>query len=349
MSNTTVIAQVAAAGTNQFTALQYSHLRVRKSLDEICHSLELQLPASERNKVHKHDKIEVRYTNPYITDSEKRRRVTTAPVDEVSDTAEASKRTITVTGRSPARDIIDSAWSGTIGGAATLEQIATNIGKKFGIAVSEFPVGEHNTKQVKTFSWENESPWIKLISEAQNQGFLFTSNEAGGLYLWRVAKNRRTEGVASGGFTLTEGMNIKRVEYSENGAEQFHRYVVRGGGAMAEQIDDTCKNKRELVIVLTDSGIKSETLRRRALTEMRRRKQVKLRVAVDLWGLTDEQLKKLGSTFQKEIFWNPNFIIPVSIPSLGIRDNLLTSEVEYAADTTTMEATLTLTNREVYL
>lgn len=62
----------------------------------------------------------------------------------------------------------------------------------------------------------------------------------------------------------------------------------------------------------------------------------------------DSQIKKLGNTNSKEIFWEVNFLIPVRIPSLNTEDNLLVSAVEYNADVSSMQCNLTLSKKEVY-
>jgi prophage tail gpP-like protein len=350
-----VIVQAAPAGGGSFVPLIWKKIKIRKSLDEICHSLELELPADERSKIHKHDTVEVRYENQYISDSEenkKRRLVTTVKVDEVTNAADARRKSIVVIGRSPARDIIDSTWSFGIMGRQSLEAITKRIAGKFGIKVTRMPTDGPETGPVASFSFENESPWAKLLTEADNQGYVLTSNEAGGLYIWKAASEKRYEKDAGGGalFLLTEGRNIRSVRYTENGAEQFHEYIVQGGGRPpAQVIDPTCKNNRVLTINLTDFGVSEETLRRRALTEMLRRRENRAVVTVSGWGLGDGQIRALGDTYHKEIFWNPNFLIPVKLPSIGLDDNLLISEVEYEADPSVMNSTLTLVNQEAYV
>jgi prophage tail gpP-like protein len=354
-----VIVRAAPAGGGEFQNLVWRKVKVRKSLDEICHSLELELPASERNKIHKHDKVEVRLHSPFVTpddNADGTKRLTTVMVDEVTDIADTARRGLMVVGRSPARDIIDSSWSGMVLHQQNLEQVANMIANPFLEAVRIKAVDDHKnhvqrmpttspeTGPVFSFSWSNESPWQKLMAEAANQGYIFTSNEAGNLYLWRVAVNKREEG-----FSLDEGANIRSIQVTENGAEQFHEYEVRGGGkAPAQQIDATCKNNRKMTINLTDLIISEETLRRRALTEMYRRRDNRTTVTVSGWGLSEGQIQALGSTRQKEIFWNPNFLIPVTIPSMSLDANLLISEAEYQADGASMTSTLTLVNPKAY-
>jgi len=341
--SSSVLIQAAPAGTERFQQLLWQKVKIRKSLDEICHYMELTVPASERDKIHKHDKVEVRYYNPLITDSDSRRRVTTIMVDEVTDTADASQKCLTVIGRSPARDIIDSTWYGWCLNQTKLEDVANEIAGKFGITVQRMPTNSPETEPVFSFSWEAESPWTKLINEADNQGYIFTSNEAGDMYLWRVATGIRDEG-----FFLTEGQNIRDIQCTQNGAEQYHEYLVRASWKEAREIDHTCRNNRILTINLTDVNTPEEALRRRAKTEMLRRRENRTLVTVTGWGLNDFQIKNLGDTIRREVFWNPNFLIPVRIPSIGLDGRLLISEVEYTADPSAMTSALTLVNPEAY-
>ncbi|MDR1507124.1 MAG: hypothetical protein LBI67_08490 [Treponema sp.] len=352
-----VIVRAAAPG-EEFRQLVWRKIKVRKSLDEICHYMELEIPASERNKIHKHDKVEVRLHSEYITpddNKDKTKRVTTVMVDAITDVTDTAQKALLVIGRSPARDIIDSSWGDGRERSQRLEQITNDIVSPFfdSIGIEKFtfdrrphvtrmPTNGPETDMIFSFSWENESPWQKLIAAADNKGYIFTSNEAGNLYLWRVATKREE------GFSLTEGSNIRSIQATENGAEQFHEYVAKGAFKKAEITDDTCKNKRIMTINITDFGVSEEDLRRRVLTEKNRRKEKRITVTVSGWGLSEAHIKAWGSTFQKEIVWNPNFLIPVKIPSSGLDDNLLISQVEYQADESSMTTALTLVNPEAY-
>ncbi|MDR0455389.1 MAG: hypothetical protein LBH20_01730 [Treponema sp.] len=335
-----IIVKNAASGRE----LLWRNIKIKKSLDDICHTLELEIPASERTKARKHERIEVRYDNSFVRDSGGKRLVTTVLIDEITASADAAKHSVTVMGRSPARDIIDSTWSGSLINMS-LYEVTKNIAEKFRIACANIPTNRGDpTEKVNFFSWENESPWAKLITEADSQGFILTANEAGGLYIWQPEGTVRQEG-----FHLTEGRNVKTIEWKENGAEQFHEYIVRAAGREARVIDNACNNNRKLTINLTNPIIEPEKLRHRAETEMRRRRENRTTVTVSGWGLTDTQIKNLGETIKREIFWVPNLLIPISMPSLGLRANLLIAEVEQEASVDTMSSTITLVNREAYL
>jgi prophage tail gpP-like protein len=354
-----VIVRAAPPGDKEFRQLVWRKIKVRKSLDEICHYMELELPASERHKIHKHDKVEVRLFSPYITPNDSAdhtKRVTTVMVDAVTDVTDTAQKEILVIGRSPARDIIDSTWGDGRLHSQRLEQIANDIVspfldavgiEKFDFAerphVTRMPTDGPETDMIFSFSWENESPWQKLIAAADSKGYIFTSNEAGNLYLWRVAVKERDEG-----FMLDEDSNIRNIQTTENGAEQFHEYVAKGSFREARITDDTCTNNRIMTIHITDENTDQISLERRVLTEKNRRKENRTVVTVSGWGLSESHIKAWGNTFEKEIVWNPNFLIPINIPSSGLGDKLLISEVEYQADASSMTAALTLVNPEAY-
>jgi prophage tail gpP-like protein len=81
---------------------------------------------------------------------------------------------------------------------------------------------------------------------------------------------------------------------------------------------------------------------------MRRRKYVNIIVTVPGWGLTDDQIRRLGSTNQKEIYWFCNGLIPVKAPSMGLSAELLVSEVKYIANADSMGCDIMLVNRYKY-
>ena len=95
-----IIINVVPAGSEKRTILQWKRVQIKKSLDEICHSLTLELPVSQKGLLNVHDTIEVRFYNKYITSNEGNLRVTTVRIDEITDMTEAGQKYITVLGRS---------------------------------------------------------------------------------------------------------------------------------------------------------------------------------------------------------------------------------------------------------
>lgn len=91
-----IVINVAPAGSDVFKKLQWNRVHIKKSLDEICHSLTLELPISQKDLLHKHDTIEVRFYNKHITHNNGNLRVTTVRIDEITDTTDSGRKYITV-------------------------------------------------------------------------------------------------------------------------------------------------------------------------------------------------------------------------------------------------------------
>lgn len=123
---------------------------------------------------------------------------------------------------------------------------------------------------------------------------------------------------------------------------------MNGSGNQGKAIDSTCPNKRKLTINLSEFITDQEQLNRRAKTEMLRRRENKITCTLSGWGLTEEQIRKLGGTYHKEIFWEVNLLIPVKLPSCNVNANMLISQVEYTADTKSFSCDVTLVKPEAY-
>ena len=349
-----IVVSVWSPSKKKYIDISWLHVLIRKSLDEICHYVEVEIPDAARACVHKHDTLQVRFLSRYITEGrgaydEKYgyHPVTTVSIDEIDEETEKDKKKVTVIGRSRARDIIDSKWSGTVSGQPTLLEILRQIAGDFDFEKKDvicLPTNQGDvTKPVFSFSWENESPWQKMLTVADSQGFIITSNQLGGLYIEQPARS-----ACIWGFALEEGVNIKSVRRAENGSEQFHEYTVSCGFKQGRAIDWTCPNKRKLAINLSDFVIDQEQLDRRAKTEMLRRREDKITCTVSGWGLTERQIQNLCGTYHKEIFWEVNLLIPVRLPSCSVHANMLVSQVEYMADAKTFSCDVTLVRPEAY-
>jgi prophage tail gpP-like protein len=323
----------------------WTRLYVRKSMDEICSYLEFETRPSERTRINAHDRVQVRYKNALID-----RPVATGYVDDIDLEVSAKRNSLLVTGRSAARDIIDSSWSDEFSDK-TLFFILRSFASKFGILDSRGSVncwhiddknGADPTKTISSFAFENESPWQKLIQEADNQGFVITSSQDGGLYLWKVATSARKEG-----FLLKEGNGIE-IKDKESGSEQFSKYVLNGADSSVTKTDASCRTKRICTINMTDKSMSAEALQRRLNTEILRRRNRRITVTTKSWGLSENQLRQMGSLEGKEVLWEINFLTPVKLANLGLDLNMLVSQVEYRADTKSMACDIGLSKPETY-
>lgn len=330
--------RTGAASFGSSFALPWTRVYFRKSLDEICSYLEIETNPKERTRVKTHDQIQLRLSNGYVD-----RPVVTCYIDDIDSESSAKKKTMKITARSAARDIIDSTWSGSITSPKKLLEIVSIVAKPFGIKVYHMPKNTDGTKLVQSFEWENESPWQKLIQESDNQGYLITSNQVGDLYVWPVATGARLEG-----FSLVEGQGIVSIKDHESGSEQFNKYVFNGADKTATRTDSDCKTSRLLTLNLTDKELDAAALDRRIKTEMLRRRNRRLTIGVRNWGLPPDTLSKMTTFVEKEVLWEINFFTPVKIPSMGIDASMLVSQVEGRADGRSIACNIQLASPEAY-
>ena len=361
-----IIVRTAPPGikdTQLFKDLVWKKIRIRKSLDEICHYVEVELPIEERKKIQLHSRLEVRYSSESIYDYDYKavnrkslitdytRRVTTIIVDEISETVDSSSHYLTVIGRSPARDIIDSTWKEGFTNK-TLLQLSSKISERFN--VTSFPIPRWlETDPVEPFSWDCESPWTKLLNEAENQGLFITSNESGDLYVLKLGQNLEPIG-----FNILEGINLKKVKIIERGAEQFYKYIINGTYQATDSEFPEKYRCRIKSFKITDPKMSKTKLEARVKNEVIRRREKKIHATVTGWGLTDEQilnirnshkLEGINTTREKEIFWNPGYTVGVNIPSCDLKNtSFLITQVEYTADTSNFICDITMTKPEVY-
>lgn len=325
---------------------RWSRVYVRKSLDEICSYIEVETSPLDRSRIHTHDKIQVRYWNDYMLrqpdPKNQTRPVATCFIDEIDLEVSAKRRSLVVNGRSSARDIIDSTWSGSISSAKLLA-VVKEVAKPYGVKVWHMPTSSDGTKLVTDFSWENESPWQKLIQESDNQGYLINSNQLGELYVWPVATGSRPEP-----FSLDEGRGTISIKDRESGAEQFNTYIFKGDSKEVTKYDTGCRTKRMLTVNLSDRTLDEAALQRRIQTEMLRRRNRRVTVGLRNWGLSEAILERMGNLKEKEVLWELNFFTPVKVPSLELNTSMLVSQVEYRADPKALTCDVQLSKAEAY-
>ncbi len=328
----------------------FQRLNVRISLDDICHSLEMDVSENVAWNVHKHDILEVRYTLGGVP-----RLVTTVEIDDIDRLLNAQSKSYRILGRSQARNLIDSSYSGQFS-QLTLSQLCQRICGDFKIPFKNWA---GKTDLIESFEWENESVWQKLVSQAVAQQCLFYSSQVGGLYLDRVSGRARPEG-----FVLQQTQNIEEVNKREIGREQFRHYVVIGENGKGKATDATCRRPRTLTLNMSDSTMSEQDLRRWAIVQMRRRRGVELQVKLPGWGLDEQKLdvvkqrvavsdmtaEKKKKLFGFEIFWGVNFYTLVDLPDYGFdKKYLLTTAVEYSVESDKISCNVTLKDRENYL
>lgn len=310
------------AGNNK-KIINYSSLSIKKSIDEICHTADIVCPLNELKKVKRHDRIIIKA----VMWNNDERNVTTTLIDDISAVLNNSQKQMTIHSRSYARDIIDSVDSGRIEGG-TLTEVVKKIAQKYNpnIAVSHYPTDKDDSPPIKSFTWENESVWQKLMILAENNGYSIASNQGSGLYVWN--KSQYLSGIPN--HSLKEGQNIKSASLNKKGYEQFNCYRIKGNYSIGEKIDNECNTKRVFTLFFTDENISQKELLKRAESELKRRKSDEININVHGWGLSEKEIKNQGimNGSKKEVFYEPKQQINVIIPSFNINGYKVIKSVE---------------------
>lgn len=329
----------------------FSRLYIRLGLDEICQYLEMDV--SKAQTVHKHDTLKVLYA---IDGFE--RLVATVRVDAISRLLNSNSQSYRISGRSAARNIVDSSYSEQWRGLR-LYEIVQRIARRFGIATANYA---GRTDVIEQFEFEAESPWQKLQTAASAQGCVLYSSQSGGLYLNTVAATQRPEP-----FSLVQNRNIEEISIEEDGSGQFYRYEVVGERGVGVAIDESCKDtKRIMSVNMSDSTMSLKELRRWARVQMQRRRSNTIKVRLLGWGLdkqgldvvrdmaaqkhADEKKRKL---YGFETLWQPNMYVPIRLDAYKIGterpEYRLVSSVEYAVEADSISCNVSLKPREDYL
>ena len=350
----------------------FQKLYVRKSLDELCHYLEMDIAQPVMKKkdndkeekepeIERHKTVEVYYEFAGV-----RHQVTTIEIDTVSRVLTSERSVCRVSGRSPARNIVDSSWSEQLK-QQTLLQVLKHIAARFGMKVKSY---NGDGGHLEAFEWENESPWQKLATAAMAHECLIYSSQAGNLYLNNIAKSARKEG-----FSLVENENVEEISIEEDGSVQFGHYIMLGEHGNAEARDGNIGGKaanRVMTINMSDSSMSEQELQRYARVQMLRRRSRKLKVRLAGWGLTRVQMeatKQLAAVKAREesdekeksrirddlygfeTLWEPNFYVPIKMDGFGFgfESALLTNQVEYSVEDDAISCNVSLVPREDYI
>lgn len=271
--------------------------------------------------------------------------VVTGYVDEYENTIDSGSHTIHVSGRDKTADIVDC--TAIVGQGEVLNQdllaIAKAVAGPFGVEVkSEVDAGS----AFSNFSIQpGETGFAVLDRAGRLRGRIFTADGKGALVLTQVGVKR-----ARG--ALVEGKNAKAWSLRLDTKERFSKYVVKAqhGGTdadngataahvMAEASDATMGRYRPLVIIAEDQASIADALIR-AQWEAKTRAANAATVQVTVQGY--EQLD--GGPL-----WTINELVPVELPSIGIKQDLLISEVTMKLDDGGRTTQLTLVRPDAFL
>jgi len=257
--------------------------------------------------------------------------VITGYIDRWAPMISASHHEVRATGRSKCQDLVDCSakWDNNVIEGATALQIAQRLASPYGIKVSSDVTNMENVPQF-TLNWGETSQEI-IDRITRWAALLYYDLPDGNLYLTRVGTKKAASGVA-------QGVNIEVAAYEASMDERFSEYtgvsmsvnaLVDDSGysavTKATARDPEAENMRyRNRIIIVESTMNTPKLAQQAIDwEMNRRygRSKFLQVTVDNWRDSAGNL------------WEPNTLIPVNIPKMGIKDALwLLAEVSFIKD-----------------
>lgn len=270
----------------------------------------------------------------------------TGYIDRWESSIARSRHETRAMGRGKCQDLVDCSaeWENNVISQATPLQIAKKLATPYGISVIT-DVEDMDVVPVFTLNW-GESPQEVIDRISRWAGLLYYDLPDGNLYLTRVG----TKSAASG---VEQGRNVEQASYQSSVDERFSDYVgvslsVNGLGgdygtvtlATAQDPDIfTMRYRKRISIVESTMAVKH--LAQKAIQwEMNRRygRSKQLRVTVDSWR------DSAG------VLWEPNTLIPISIPTLGLVDkSWLLGEVTFIRDDSGTHAQMLLMPPEAFI
>lgn len=310
--------------------------RVTRSMEQLAHDFELSLTEKWADTMLPR-KIRPGASCILFIDKEP---VIVGWVDDCKPTYTATTHTLTVTGRSRTGDLVDCTASSFHYKGQTLAQVAVKLCAPFGIAVmAETDVGGPFLTLKPN---EGDTVFEALDAAARIRGVLLTTNAAGDLVITRASFKTLP-------YPLVLGFNIKAGEGEFSLKDRFSLYTVKGqqsGSAMlppelaarpsAKTVDSTVTRFRPLTVI-ADEPIDFAAAAARAQWESNVRAGRSQRVTYTVAGWK-----------HPTGLWEPNVLVPVSDPFLGIQGVRLISSVEYSLSESGEETKITLVPRAAF-
>lgn len=258
--------------------------------------------------------------------------VITGFTDDVRPSFDKFAHGIRVSGRDKTMDLVDCSavyktgqWKN-----ATLTRIANDIAQPFGLKVvlaESVNVGA----AFDSFNIEEGERAFEAIERAARmRAVLVMTDGAGNLVLTTASKKKI-------GAALAQGVNVLSAQLELGWKERYSEITVKGqgkgdassyGAAVAHgkaSIKDTSINRYRPLIVIAEHHGKGPTFAARAEWErnVRRGRGTRALVRVQGWTYPDP------AGARGETMWRPNVLVGVSLPYLGLQQDLLVAKCVY--------------------
>lgn len=275
-------------------------------------------------------------------------RVMVGYIDAWNGVINKSQHQITVSGRGKCQDLVDCSaeWPNNVISQSTALQIAQKLAQSYGIDVA--CSGENGALQIIpqfTLNWGESSQQV-IDRCCRYSALLYYEQEDGSLLLTRVSDE-----VAASGVEL--GKNIESADFTDSMNDRYSDYIgvslsisPFAGDYSAVQLayardPEASKMRYRNYVTLIESNLLTAKREQESIDwEMNRRygRSKFLRVMVDSWRDVSGKL------------WQPNTLIPIHIPVLGIVDKQWTlSDVTFMRDLSGTRALLQLMPPEAFI
>ena len=276
--------------------------------------------------------------------------VITGYVNKYIPSIDKTSHTIRVIGRGKCQDLVDCAaeWpGGQITGSSALE-ISKKLAQPYGIEVTEQPSAEvmilRPIPQLNLILTETAFEIIERT--CRYRGLLAYELPDGNLFLSRVGKISMASGLA-------QGKNVQRALFESSDDHLFSEYhIYRQSVQVCNDIsikgneidvvkDENVKRNRKMSIISEGGDMGEDIAKLRGVWEKNRREGRSNRVVATVDSWRDEKGK----------LWEPNFLAPISLPSLKVQPNpanWIIGEVTYHLDERGTTADLVLMPPEAF-
>lgn len=270
-------------------------------------------------------------------------RVVTGYVDAVPVRYDAHSLTLAVSGRSRTADLVDCSAHDSPGQwlGQKVETIAAALAKPYGVNVrtnvdTGRAIADHQVQQ-------GETVFESLDRLLRQRQLLATDDAAGALVITKPGTLRAKTALKLGG-------NILTGEASRDWRDRFSEYQAKGQGSGSDSLYgvgaseclgtalDKAVRRHRLLVVTQQGQADSPSCGDRAKYErdLRAAKSEAVTYTVQGWRQSDG------------VLWQPNMMVRVADPWLGLDRDLLITEVAYTLDEAGMLTTLALAPPEGY-
>lgn len=231
---------------------------------------------------------------------------------------------ISVSGRSATADMVDCSavhspghWKGL-----NILQLAQILAKPFGLAVrADAELGE----PFASFKLEQGETAFDALHRALRQRELLALPEPGGFVLAKIGAKKASTSIEQGKNAIdpsaTYDLKDRFSEYLVQGQQQSTDSVWgEGASAVKASAKDSNIKRHRPLIIRAENQVNSRTAQKRADWEctVRAAKSVTVSCSVMGYRMADGEL------------WQPNMLVPVKLPYLGIDGDLLVSKVTFS-------------------